>query len=201
MDVAYLASRTIRRLDHLRLAGPTLARWRCELRISDNSRPNTGPSPSFIVGDEKLSLLARSRVLLNVHQGEEPYFEWLRVIEAIHCGAAVVSEHSTDYSPLVPGEHFLAGRLESLPFLVEALLEDEGRRRAIAQAAYDFLRAELPMSVAAVRLGKAVVELASAPLRDLIHGVSLDSPADNNSLLRSRLCLIRATRHQRASSR
>jgi hypothetical protein len=165
VDVAFLASQTVRRLDHLRLAGSTLARWRCELRISDNSRPNTGPSPTFIVGDRKLSLLARSRVLLNVHQGEEPYFEWLRVIEAIHCGAAVVSEHSTDYAPLVPGEHFLAGRPESLPLLVEALLEDDGRRRAIAQAAYDFLRAELPMSVAAASLGKVVEELASAPLQ------------------------------------
>ena len=166
VDVAFLASQTVRRLDHLRLAAPTLARWRSELRISDNSRPNTGPSPTFIVGDRKLSLLARSRVLLNLHQGEEPYFEWLRVIEAIHCGAAVVSEHSTDYSPLVPGEHFLAGRPESLPLLVEALLEDDGRRRAMAQAAYDFLRAELPMSAAAARLGRVVVELASAPLRD-----------------------------------
>jgi hypothetical protein len=165
VDVAFLAAQTDRRLDHLRLAGPTLARWRCELRISDNSRPNTGPSPTFIVGDQKLSLLARSRVLLNVHQGKEPYFEWLRVIEAIHCGAAVVSEHSTDYAPLVPGEHFLAGRPESLPFLVEALLEDEDRRRAIAQAAYDFLRAELPMSAAAARLGKVVEELASGPLQ------------------------------------
>lgn len=164
VDVAFLGAQTARRLDYLRNAASSLSRRRCELRVSDNSRPNTGPSVSFVTGEQKLALLSRSRVLLNIHQGPEPYFEWTRIIEAIHCGAVVVSEHSTDYAPLVPGEHFLAGRPESLPLLAEALLDDESHRAAIAQAAYDFLRTEVPMSAGAVALTGVVREVADRPL-------------------------------------
>ena len=57
----------------------------------------------------KWQLLRDSRVLLNIHVAQRPYFEWLRVVQAICCGCAVVSEHSAGYEPLVPGEHFLSG--------------------------------------------------------------------------------------------
>ena len=82
-------------------------------------------SASFVAGEDKLGLLARSRVLLNLHRHSEPYFEWVRVLEAVHCGAVVVSEWSRDYEPLVPGAHFLSARPEAIGELVESLLDDE----------------------------------------------------------------------------
>ena len=166
IDVAFLGAQTFRRLDHLRRAAHVLSRRRCDLRISDNSSPNSGPSSRFMVGEQKWDLLTRARVLLNIHQGDEPYFEWLRIIDAIHCGAAVVSEHSIDHAPLVAGEHFLAGRPESLPLLVDALLDDEPRRQAMSLAAYELLRDQLPMRLGAVALRAAVGLLADRPLAD-----------------------------------
>ena len=59
-------------------------------------------------------MLTRSRVLLNIHQGDEPYFEWHRALQAIHCGAAVLTETSTDAEPLVPGRHFAAAEAGGL---------------------------------------------------------------------------------------
>ena len=58
-------------------------------------------------GRAKHELLAGSRVLLNVHQGERDYFEWIRVLEAISNGCLVVTERSGGYAPLVPGRHFI----------------------------------------------------------------------------------------------
>jgi hypothetical protein len=162
-DVLFLGRISRRREALLAGWGPKLWRRRSKLVISDNLRPNPASSESFVAGEEKRRLLADSRLLLNVHGDEEPYFEWLRVLEAIHCGSVVVSEWSTDYSPLVPGEHFLSARPESLHAVADDLLADEPRRRAMRAAAYDLIRERLPMSAAAQRLADAAEQLARKP--------------------------------------
>jgi hypothetical protein len=103
VDVLFMG-RASRRREHL-LARWATSLWRCRSRlvISDNLSPNPATSESFVAGEEKRRLLSDSKLLLNVHGDDEPYFEWLRVLEAIHCGAVVVSEWSTDFAPLVPG--------------------------------------------------------------------------------------------------
>ena len=64
----------------------------------------TGPPPqSFRAEEEKWDLLGRAKILINIHQDEFPYFEWLRVVQAMSNGAVVVSERSVDFEPLVPG--------------------------------------------------------------------------------------------------
>jgi hypothetical protein len=165
VDVLFMGRTSPRRERLLASWAPKLWRRNSRLVISDNLSPNPATSESFVAGEEKRSLLADSKLLLNVHGDEEPYFEWLRVLEAIHCGAVVVSEWSTDFAPLVAGEHFLSGRPESLPAVAEDLLADEPRRRAMRTAAYELIREQLPMSAAAERLAAAAERLDRRPAR------------------------------------
>jgi hypothetical protein len=165
VDLLFLGRVSFRREALLADLGPVLWKRRSRLVISDNLLPNPESSESFVAGEAKRRLLADSKLLLNVHGDEEPYFEWLRVLEAIHCGAVVVSEWSTDYAPLVPGEHFLSGRPRSLHAIAEDLLSDEPRRRAMRASAYELIRGELPMSSAAIRLAEAAEVLDRKPRR------------------------------------
>jgi len=164
LDVLFLGCATPRRLTALASYAPALWRHRCEYRISDNSRPNPAASPSFVVGEDKRRLLRGAEVLINIHQDERPYFEWLRMVEAMLAGAVVVTEHSVDFEPLVPGRHFLSGRVETLGLLARELLEDSERRERMRGEALDLLRERVPLSRAAARLGETAAWLdASAP--------------------------------------
>jgi hypothetical protein len=168
VDIAFLGSASDRRNRLLASYAALLAPRRCRIVIGDNSRgPNDGEAPGFLVGDAKRELLRRSRVLLNLHVGEQPYFEHLRTAEAILSGAVLVSEHGTGTDPLVPGEHFLSGRPETLAHLATDLLEHDARLVAIRQAAFQRL-AEHPLSVAAERLAAVAAQVdraAPVPLR------------------------------------
>ncbi len=170
VDVLFMGCITDRRSAALASYVRTLWRRRNCLILSDNSRPNWQQSESFLVEDEKWDLLNRTKVLLNIHQGESPYFEWLRVVQAISNGAVVVSEHSLHHGPLIAGRHFLAGDIESLGLLTEALLDDGDRRWKMQTEAYNTVRNE-------IALGAAVQTLVDVA-RDIAAAAPLPNPAD-----------------------
>ncbi len=117
----------------------------------------------FSTGPAKFAGLADTRILLNVHRGDEPYFEWARVLDAIANGCVVASETSVGFEPLVPGVHFLMAPFEHLAEQAIALAFDEPRRTAMAEAAYkltttdlsqtDLLQAALTEAAVAARRG------------------------------------------------
>ena len=104
------------------------------------SRPLTGDEPGIVFGDEKYRLLARSKVLVNLHRSDESeaegYFEWARMVEAMANGCVVVTEASLGHEPLVAGQHFVETTLDDLAADVVAVLDDDERRREIAGAAH-----------------------------------------------------------------
>ncbi len=159
VDVCFLGGATERRRRLLARYSGELWRHRCHLGFSDNLRPSGSGTPGFLAGGDKLDLLGRSRVLLNIHRGDDPYFEWARILEAIHCGAAVVSERSLNYSPLEPGRHFLAGDIETLHLVVADLLADEDQRLALAAEAIEFIRESIPLRASAERLAESGEDL------------------------------------------
>ena len=164
LDVVFLGAATPRRLQALACCADVFWPRATRLVISDHTRgPNDRALPNFVVGDAKLDLLRRSRVLLNIHRSEEPYFEWMRAVEAFHCGTVLVTEASVDYAPLVPGRHFLAARLENLPDVLEAALDDAPRLASMSRAAYGVLRT-LPLADSARRLAAAAATLTRRPV-------------------------------------
>jgi GT2 family glycosyltransferase len=139
-DVLFLGSLTHRRAQILSRSAPILAQWTCDLRLFRVDRPVRDGTDHFVSGDAKHQLLAGSRVLLNVHQGERDYFEWIRVLEAVSNGCLVVTESSGGYAPLVPGRHFLQAPASALAAQVDAILRDEALRAELAHNAYEFVR-------------------------------------------------------------
>jgi hypothetical protein len=161
VELVFLGAETPRRLKYLAAYSPVLTRHKTTLIITDNSAPNSASAPNFLVGDQKLALLRRSKVLINIHQERIPYFEWQRVVESVHSGCAVVSEHSTDFEPFVPGVHFVSGLPDSLALLAEELLEDERMRKSLQEEALTCLREQLPLRSSAVALVEAGLALDS----------------------------------------
>ena len=145
-DLLFLGSMTERRSRFLWDAAPLLWDYETDIRLFEFDRLMSEPRANFVAGTEKWQLLADSRVLLNVHRNDLPYFEWVRVLEAVTNGCLVVTESSTDYGPLIAGEHLLATPYEALGAYAASLLADEPLRQEIATSAYDFIRTELKLT-------------------------------------------------------
>ena len=104
------------------------------------------PRANFLAGQAKWDLLASSRVLLNVHRSDVPYFEWVRVLEAVTNGCLVVTESSTDYGPLIPGKHLIAVPADVLGAYASSIVNDEELRSQLANEAYDLVRTKLELT-------------------------------------------------------
>jgi len=170
IDILFMGCVSERRAQALATYARSFSRRRVELVLSDNSLPNWTPSEGFRVDAAKWDLLGRAKILINIHQDAFPYFEWLRVVQAMSNGAVVVSEKSVDFEPLVPGMHLLFGELGSLHLLAELLLEDGDRWWTMQTAAYEFVRKELPLGLNVEHLLDAASVLATCePLPDAGH--------------------------------
>ena len=164
IDVLFMGCHSDRRAHALSEYARSSWRRRVQFVISDNSRPNWEASESFRVDEQKWDLLGRSKILINLHQDSTPYFEWLRVVQAMINGAVVVSEHSADFEPLQPGKHFLAGTPESLFLLAEMLLQDGHRWWRMQTDAYEFLRHELALRSSVEHLLSISCKVATNPM-------------------------------------
>lgn len=145
LDLLFLGGATPRRAAALASLGPLLWNRDVELRLFRFSAPVAGGAPGTVFGDEKYRLLARSRILLNLHRddGAPGYFEWARMVEAMANGCAVLTEPSTGFEPLVDGKHFVAS--DDLALALVELLENPQRCREIGEAARTAVLDEHPL--------------------------------------------------------
>ena len=163
IDVVFLGALTRRRTKYLAACAHVLAAYNCGLELLDCSQPNADGSPTF-GADAKWDLLSRAKIMLNIHQGDERDFEWLRALDAIHAGAVVVTEHSSGIAPLVAGEHLFATSPESLPVILDAALRDPERLARMRAAAHERVRSWVPMALSVSILRAAAVELVGRPV-------------------------------------
>ncbi len=160
IDILFMGCVSDRRAKAIAHYARTFSRRRVHLVLSDNSRPNWTSSQSFRADEEKWDLLGRSKILVNLHQDKYPYFEWLRVVQAMSSGAVVVSEHSVDFDPLEPGRHLLFGDANSLHLLAEMLLADGERWWKMQTAAYEIVRERLRLRHSIRRLLTVSAQIA-----------------------------------------
>ncbi len=173
-DVVFLGAVNHRRERFLAEAASRLWDRRFELRLFEVNKPKHAEDAGFLAGADKWSWLAGTKLLLNVHRGSAPYFEWLRALEAMVNGCVLVTEPSDDPAPLVPGEHFVQAPLHLLSEYAIGLLADPHRVAAIADAAYQFLRTERRM----VDLLRPVVEeIESLPSVGAHRGPPIVAPS------------------------
>ena len=139
---------------------------RCARLLADRSCRIHLVGSGELSGEAKWDLLTKTRIVLNIHAVPGAGYhrlEWARILDAIHAGAAVVSEHATDLRPLVPGEHLLTAGPEAFPYVLEAALADADLCRRLRQAAYERIRDWLPFSLAVAGFRAAAVDLVGRP--------------------------------------
>ena len=146
VDVLFLGGDTGRRRAVLSALGPVLWNRRSDLRLFRFTEPVHGGVPGLVFGQDKYDLLARTRILVNVHRDDTApgYFEWARMVETMANGATVVTEPSTGFEPLVPGTHFVS--TDDLAGTVVELLADPDRCGAIGEAGRKAVLDENPLS-------------------------------------------------------
>jgi len=161
VDVVALAGLTDHRARRLASLAPTLAQHRCELRLFPTGRPveqSTAGGAGPVFGDAKYELLARSRLMLNLHRDDSSaYFEWARAVEAMANGCVIVTEPSAELAPLVNGEHLVV--TDDPAIAIRDLLADPARRNHIADTAQRFVTGPLALGNT---LGRLLDEIEQA---------------------------------------
>jgi hypothetical protein len=121
-----------------------------------------GARVDFLPGAAKLSHLARSRFLINLHREQKQTLELVRTIEAMCNGCVVITEPSTEVAPLVSGEHLVIARPEALGSVAAALCADPARERQLRAAAYALVK-QLDLVASARTLIELAQRLLDAP--------------------------------------
>jgi hypothetical protein len=159
LDILFIGSRSERREEYFGRVGERLARWRCHWLLADSSAPQVRGRTAVLSSEAAIGLARRAKILLNLHQSENLFFEWHRIVlQGIWQRAVVVTEPVSPQPFFVPGEHFFECPLDKIPDLLMWLLEtEEGRAaaRAVRERAYEHL-------VSRVRLEEALLNLFSA---------------------------------------
>jgi hypothetical protein len=159
IDVVFMGALTPRREGFFATNAPTFASLDCRFLLTDASRPLTGSAPNFVVGRDKLELLASAKVLINIHQADARYFEWHRVLPALANGCVVVTEPSEDVAPLRAFEHFVEAPLGVVAAYAASLVADVAHRDQLALDAHSFAKRELDMEE---QIATLIPELAGA---------------------------------------
>ena len=89
-------------------------------------------------GDERSALIARSRIILNLHSRPDSMFEYARVLQALSNHRALVTEHG-NYDDIDADlrEGIAAGTAAELPTICRELLADDARRAALAERGFE----------------------------------------------------------------
>lgn len=161
-DITYLGSLDQARVQALGDAAPFWWDKQTFLALG-TGYPHTPESDAYLLGSRKFAKLADTKVLLNLHRGQSRALEWVRVIEAMCNGAVVVSEHSVDPYPLVPGTHFHSIRGGHAGAVCRALLDQPDRLAQVRSAAYDFIRSRIPLRAGVERLLRVADSLVRRP--------------------------------------
>jgi hypothetical protein len=132
LDILYVGSLSGRREDFLARNARMFAARASFLHLARLSAPLLVDDPDHVSPRAFTALAQRSKIVLNIHRDEVPYFEWQRIIQyGLLQKACVVTERSTRVPGLEPGRHYFEDDLDKLPALIAWLLDDpQGRAEA-----------------------------------------------------------------------
>ena len=138
IDILFVGSLTPRRDTFFTSAAGRLAKHVSYLHLGDPSRPLIPGATTHMDTRTVVGLAQRSKMVLNVHQGSDKYFEWQRVVmHGIWQGALIISETSSDAPPFVANEDYVEAALNEIPDKVDYFLTSEhGKRHAEGTVAH-----------------------------------------------------------------
>lgn len=150
LDIFFIGGNTPRREAFLARAAPTLADYRCYLHLFDGRAPLLQGKNTYMDAATVVGMSQRSRILLNIHRGDDIYFEWQRIVlQGIWQKTLVVTETCSLAPPFRAGVDFVEASIDHLPRTLRYYLSDpRGRREAqeIASSGHETLANECRLS-------------------------------------------------------
>jgi len=140
VDICLLAAMTDRREAFITANADFFAAHNCHLRLVPIGFAKTEETRSYLPAVKRNALLRRTKILLNVHYSDLPYFEWHRALIGLANRCCIITETCEGFAPFVPGKHFIMAKADHLTACCQYYLEHDDEREAIAGAAYDFMR-------------------------------------------------------------
>ena len=135
VDVLFIGALSPRREDFFARHAAFFANGRHFLHLTDLSMPLLLGRESLVDPEAFAALAQRSKILLNVHQGSTPYFEWQRMaLYGFWQKTCVVTETAARIPGFVPGTHYFEADLEHVPALMEWLLRNPQGQNAAETA-------------------------------------------------------------------
>ncbi len=118
------------------------------LRTGNATEPMNTAIDEVKLVDVAQYVARNSRVLLNIHRDEFPYFEWHRLVyQGMVNGCTIVSEPCFANPEYKPGVHYLAEESHRLMDLLEWVLNDaDGKAKASSVAAAGGAMARNPVN-------------------------------------------------------
>src|SRR4030095_13053553 len=81
--------------------------FNCHIVLSEVHRPRLSATAGYLAGQDRLNLVASSRIVLCVHSTDRPYFEQHRAMLALANGCLLVTETSRHTEPPQTGATFV----------------------------------------------------------------------------------------------
>ena len=139
LDICVLAAMTDRREEFIAANADFFAARNCHIRFVPIGFAKTETTRSYLRASQRNALLQQTKIMLNVHYSDLPYFEWHRALIAIANRCCLITENCEGFEPLLPGKHFVMAKRDDLTTCCEYYLNHEDERKAITAAAYDFI--------------------------------------------------------------
>jgi hypothetical protein len=157
IDIAFLGTDGPRRRDFF--TRNTMDGFASTIYLRD---PTSGPIQDAALTRLAAHIAAQAKISLNIHQDEQDYFEWHRMVRlGMANGSLVVSEPCERQRDFHPGTHYLEAPTAAIPALLDWLL-----RSAEGQAEADRIRANATGLVADATVARANAARLCAFLRD-----------------------------------
>lgn len=150
IDILFVGHASPRRQQFFAAHAAFFARYNCYFHLTDLSLGPVQDEGNAMNTRTAIGLAQRSKIILNIHHGSHPYFEWHRmVMHGIWQRGLVVSDLCGEGPPFVPGKHFVQAPLEEVPERIAYFLETAaGRTEAneIIHAAWATLTGECDLA-------------------------------------------------------
>jgi len=176
IDVLFVGYLSPRRAKFFSEAASVFSAYRCYFHFSDGTAPVRPGHNTYMDTLTAVGLAQRTKIVLNIHHGEDKYFEWHRVVmHGLWQKALVVSETADVAPPFEAGRDFVSTGLDTITEQITFYLSSvEGQQRAqtIADCGYLTLTEKCRLSECLRPLLAGLqFEAAAAPVP--VHQISM----------------------------
>ena len=144
IDLHFVGTLNQRREKFFVTNAPWLSNYRCFWHIPPLEGPLLAGQDRFLDNKSVVGLSRLSKILLNIHRDELPYFEWHRIVfHGLWQKTLVLTEPCYQIPGLIAGEHYIECPQKEMAATVDWLLNTEaGKEQAerIRLAGYEALR-------------------------------------------------------------